>query len=79
MSKWIWIIAIVILVVLGFFLFGGGDDSPEGDVGNDGGGTNSNGDEFDNSIDDAPDSDFSGLSDSDEVFDEIDSALEFIE
>ncbi|MBS3099368.1 hypothetical protein J4462_04090 [Candidatus Pacearchaeota archaeon] len=72
MSKLIWIVIIVILIIVGFFVFRGGDTDE-----NSFGGEENQIEEV--SIDGNPDSEFSDLETSNEVFDEIDSALEFVE
>jgi hypothetical protein len=68
MNKTTWIIiAIIVVVVLGFFIFRGGED------------TTSNVGSSDTTIDNAPDSAFPDLQTSDDVFNELDSTLDYIE
>lgn len=64
---WIWVVVIVVLVILGFFIFGGGGD--DGGQAEDGTGT---------SIEEIDESEFADLNTGDDVFDEIDSALDVL-
>lgn len=69
MNKWIWIIIIVVaLIIAGFFVFGGDDASPTGD----------NQETIDTPSDNAGEQ-TNPLETDNDVFNEIDASLEYLE
>jgi ATP-dependent Zn protease len=66
MNKWfLWVIIILVVVGIGYMIFGGGD----------GGVDDSESGTFDN----VPGSDFSEVDSSDEILNELDASVEFLE
>jgi ATP-dependent Zn protease len=70
MNKWfLWIIIILIVVGIGYMFFGGGDGGGDGGVDDSESGT----------IENAPDSEYKEVDSSDEILNELDASVEFLE